>query len=111
MTYIGGDRWLYSSFLGDPEAYDPETDEWFDWLFGDTWQLQTFDPTTGGSASVSGIGKNGGGYYSARLDGTMHLLIPEEGYTKTTVYGLDANGAATRKLHTNGWATRLFKLR
>lgn len=111
MTYIGQDRWLYSSFLGDPDAYDPETDDWFDWLFGDTWQLQTLDPTKGTSSAVSGIGKNGGGYYSARIDGAMHLLIPENSYTETSIYGLDADGVATRTLHTSGWATRLFKLR
>jgi len=111
LAYIGDEHWLYSSFLGEKSAYDPESDDWFDWLFGDTWQLTAFTPKTGTSSDVTGIGRNGGGYYSSRFDGITHLLIPENSYTATSIYALDADGAATRKLHTNGWATRLFKLK
>jgi len=110
MSYAGEGRWLYSSFLGDPDAYDPESGEWFDWLFGDTWQLEVLDED-GDSTEVTGIPKNGGGYYTARFEGTTHLLMPGDSYTTTTLYALDADGTATRRLFTEGWSTRLYKLR
>jgi hypothetical protein len=111
MSYLGEGQWLYSSFLGEADAYDPETDDWFDWLFGDTWELRVVDPNDLSTGNVSGIGRNGGGYYSSRFDDTTHLLMPENSYTATTVFAVDAEGVVTRKLHTQGWATRLFKLR
>jgi hypothetical protein len=111
VNYLGDGRLLFSSFRGTRDEYDPQTDEVFDWLFGDKWQLQVLDPSDNAVRDVSGIPKNGGGYYSARFEGTTHLLIPEEGYTSTSVYTLDDAGKATRKLRTKGWSTRLFKLR
>jgi hypothetical protein len=110
MSYLGDGKWLYSTFLGDPAEHDPD-DDWFDWLFGDTWQLDVLDVDNGTTTKVSGIPQNGGGYYASRFDDVTHVLIPEESYTATSVYALDSNGKATRKLHTRGWSTRLFKLK
>jgi len=111
MAYLGQGKWLYSSFLGDPATYNPQTDDWFDWLFGDTWQLEMVDPTTKASTAITGLPKNGGGYYTARFDGVTRLLMPGDGYTTTAFYALGADGSVTRELDTLGWATRMFKLR
>jgi len=110
LGYLGEGKWLCSSFLGDPAEYDPETD-WFNWLFGDSWQLEVLDPEGPSSVVVDGIPKNGGGYYASRFDDVTRVLIPGDGYTTTTVYSLTAEGRATEELYTEGWATRLYKLR
>jgi hypothetical protein len=111
MGYLGSGRWLFSSFLGDPATYDPATDDWFDWLFGDSWQLTVLDPSTGTTTPVTGIPRNGGGYYASRFDGVTHLLMPGDGYTTTSVFALGADGVATPEIHSSGWSTRIFRLR
>jgi hypothetical protein len=108
MGYLGRGKWLYSSFTNDPESYG---DDWFEWLFGNHWELRTLDPKTQQTAIVDGTPLNGGGYYTARLDGTMHVLLPGDSYTTTTVYAIDAQGSATQKMHMDGWSTRMVALR
>jgi hypothetical protein len=110
LGYLGNGHLLFSSFLNDVSKYDPEMD-WFDWLFGNTWELRVLDPETLKSVPVAGMPKNGGGYYAQRFDDETHVLLPGDSYTTTTIYGIASDGAATKELHTNGWATRLFKLR
>lgn len=61
--------------------------------------------------AVAAIPKNGGGYYASRFGGVMHVLLPGDSYTTTTIYGIGADGTATREMKTNGWSTRLFKVR
>jgi hypothetical protein len=111
LGYAGDGKWLYSSFLGDPASYDPQTDDWFDWLFGDTWQFEVLDPATRTSQVVTGLPKNGGGYYTARFDGATHILVPGNGYDTTAIYALAADGTVKHEIDTLGWSTRLFKLR
>jgi hypothetical protein len=111
LGYLGDGQFMFSSFLGDPAAYDPKSDDWFDWLFGDTWQLQTLDPKTLATRPIEGAPKNGGGYAASRFEGLTHVLIPGESYASTTLYGIDADGVAHKETETNGWATRLFKVR
>ncbi|HTV19911.1 MAG TPA: hypothetical protein VMG12_14600 [Polyangiaceae bacterium] len=111
ISYVGGGKWLYSSFLGDPAEFDAQSDDWFPWLFGDTWQLEVLDPALGTSSIVSSLPKNGGGYYSARLDGVTHVLIPGDEYASTSVHALGADGAVAHELDVVGWSTRLFRVR
>lgn len=111
LGYVGEGKWFYSSFLGDAAAYNPQTDDWFDWLFGDTWQLEVLDPATRTSQVISGLPRNGGGYYSARFDGVTHVLVPGDGYSTTSIHALGADGTITHEIDTPGWSTRLFKLR
>jgi hypothetical protein len=111
LAYLGQGKWLFSSFLGDPAAFNPQTDDWFDWLFGDTWQLELLDPATKTSTVLAGLPKNGGGYYTARFEGVTRVLLPGDGYTTTAIYALGADGSVTREIDTLGWATRMFKLR
>jgi hypothetical protein len=111
LAYAGEGKWLYSSFLGDPALYNPQTDDWFDWLFGDTWQLEVLDPVARTSTAVTGMPKNGGGYYSARFDGVTHVLVPGDSYQSTSIHALGADGTITDEIDTVGWATRLFKVR
>jgi hypothetical protein len=110
VNYLGEDKWLFSSFLNDPAIHDPE-DDWFDWLFGDHWQLSVLDPETMTITDVEGAPRNGGGYYASRIDGTTHVLIPGDGYTTTAVYAIGDDGAARKQVDANGWATRLFRVR
>lgn len=111
LGYIGDGKWLFSSFLGDPDEFDAQTDDWFDWLFGDTWQLELLDPESGTSTTVSALPRNGGGYYATRFSGTTHVLIPGDNYATTSVHALGADGSVTHEIDTMGWATRLFRLR
>jgi hypothetical protein len=111
VDYLGNGKWAFSSFLGDPATFDPSNDDWFPWLFGDTWQLEVLDPEARTSAVVEGLPMHGGGYYASRIDATTHLLIPGDGYATTAVYALGADGAVSHVLDTRGWATRLFPLR
>lgn len=110
LGYLGDGKFLFSSFRNDPKSYDPETD-WFDWLFGNHWQLEAFDLEAGTSEPVLGTPQNGGGYYAEREPGVSHVLIPGDGYATTTIFAVEPSGKATQELHTVGWATRLFKLR
>ena len=111
LGYLGEGQWLYSSFLGDPAAYDPQTDDWFDWLFGDTWQLEVLDPVRRTSRVVADLPKNGGGYYTARFGDRTHVLIPGDAYSTTSIHALAADGSVTHEIDTVGWATRMFELR
>jgi hypothetical protein len=111
VDYLGDGKWAFSSFLGDPAAFDPSRDDWFPWLFGDTWQLEVLDPAARTSSVVEGLPKHGGGYYASRIDATTHVLIPGDSYSTTAVYALGADGSVHHVLDTRGWATRLFALR
>lgn len=37
--------------------------------------------------------------------------LPGDGYETTTTYRIDDAGSAMPEIHTNGWSTRLFKVR
>jgi hypothetical protein len=111
LGYVGQGKWLYSSFLGDPALYNPATDDWFDWLFGDTWQLEVLDPVARTSNVIADMPKNGGGYYSARFDEVTHVLVPGDGYDTTSIHALGADGTSSHEIDTVGWSTRIFKLR
>lgn len=108
MGYLGDGKWLYSSFTNDPANYE---DDWFEWLFGNFWQLRTLDPETMETATVEGAPLNGGGYYTARVEDTTHVLLPGDSYTTTTVYAIGADGTAAKKMHMAGWSTRMVQLR
>jgi len=110
LNYMGGGQWVFSSFMGEADAWDPETD-WFSWLFGNHWQTTAIDPDSRKATPIPGLPYNGGGYYLTRFDDVTRFLLPSEDYTATTVYALDQYGAAHKETEANGWATRLFKLR
>lgn len=110
MGYLGSGHWMFSEFLHEPSEYDPKED-WFDWLFGDYWRLNTVDPVTLTTQPIDGIPRNGGGYYASRLDDRTHVLIPGDSYTSTTVFSITDAGQAKKRMYTNGWATRLFRVR
>jgi hypothetical protein len=111
LSNLGGGKWLFASFLGDPAEFDPSVDDWFPWLFGDTWQFEVLDPVSRTSSVVGGLPKHGGGYYSSRFDGVTHVLVPGDEYATTSVHALAADGSVTHELDTLGWSTRLFRLR
>lgn len=110
LGYLGNGSWIFSSFKNELASY-VEGDDPFDWLFGNVWELTTIDPQTLETAPVSGLPQNGGGYYMSRLDGLSHLLMPGDGYATTTISSVDDSGVATNVMHTEGWATRLFRVR
>ncbi len=110
LGYLGNGSWIFSSFKNELASY-AEGDDPFDWLFGNFWELSTIDPETLETAPVSGLPQNGGGYYMSRFDDLSHLLIPGDGYTTTTISSVDDSGVATKLMHTEGWATRLFRVR
>lgn len=109
LGYLGQGKWLYTSFTNTLDNYDPNEDR-FGWLFGDHWQLRTLDTKTLGTAPVEGAPLNGGGYFSGRLDGTTHVLLPGDAYTTTTMYAIGSDGQATEKMHMSGWSTRMVQL-
>lgn len=110
LSYLGKGKWVFSSFMNDPD--DPSAQEdWFTWLFGNHWEATTLDPNPLDVAPLEGLPWNGGGYYLVRFDGVTRFLLPTEDYNKTTVYAIGEDGKAIEETKTDGWATRLFKLR
>lgn len=111
LNMLDGGRAILSVFMEDHQAFDPAQDDVFDWIFGANWKSYTFDLDTKAVAPVTGLDWHSGGYYASRFDDRTYILLPGDGYTTTTIYELGDDGSAALKLHSNGWATRLFRVR
>ncbi|WP_394824369.1 hypothetical protein [Pendulispora albinea] len=84
----------------------------FDIIHGLNWHIWSYDPKSHKATEVSSIGWNSGATYWTRVDGAPYALIPGANYASTIVYGFNtADSTATKLFDTDGWMTRLFKVR
>jgi hypothetical protein len=111
LSVLASGRALVSVFFEDNQPFDAATDDIFAWVFGANWKSYTLDLGNKAASEVHGLGWHSGGYYMSRFDEKSYVLLPGDGYTTTTVYELSEDGSASPLLHTNGWATRLERVR
>jgi hypothetical protein len=111
MEYLGGGQALLSVFHEDNQAFDPQVDDVFDWVFGANWRFSLIDLDTRETRELDTVGWHSGGYYAARIDDMTYVLVPGDGYDSTVLYRLSARGDTTRVFDMKGWSTRLVRLR
>jgi hypothetical protein len=75
------------------------------------WRLWLFDLETKTAAPVAGIGAVGSGFNWANIDGRSFVFVPDEAWSSTTVYELDADGTAAARFEVSSVVNNWLKLR
>jgi hypothetical protein len=111
LSVLESGQALVSVFFDDHAPFDAAKDDIFGWVFGANWKSYTLDLASKKAREVTGLGWHSGGYYVSAFDDTSYVLLPGDGYKTTAVYELGDEGSAQLRLETQGWATRLFRVR
>jgi hypothetical protein len=110
LRYVGNGRALLSVLHDErfPASDAPSASEL---TFADNWRFWSYDLATGSATLLESVSWNGGAQYSFDIDQKTYMLVAAADYSKTTVYELGDGLSLTPVFDTEGWATRLFKLR
>jgi hypothetical protein len=110
LRYVGNGRALLSVLHDErfPPSDAPSASEL---TFADNWRFWSYDLATGSATLLESVSWNGGAQYSFDIDQKTYMLVAAADYSKTTVYELGDGLSLTPVFDTEGWATRLFKLR
>jgi hypothetical protein len=110
MRYVGNGRASLSVLHDErfPPSQAPSASEL---TFANNWRLWSYDIAAGSAALVDSIDWNGGAQYSFDIDQKTYMLVAASDYSTTTVYELGEGLSLAPVFDTEGWATRLFKLR
>jgi hypothetical protein len=110
MRYIGSGRALLS-VLHDERFPTSEAPSASELTFANNWRIWSYDIAAGSATLVDSMDWNGGAQYSFDIDQTTYMLVAASDYSTTTVYELGEGLSLAPVFDTEGWATRLFKLR
>jgi hypothetical protein len=110
MRYVGNGRALLS-VLHDERFPTTEAPSASELTFANNWRLWSYDITAGSATPVDSIDWNGGAQYSFDIDQKTYMLVAASDYSTTTVYELGDELSLAPVFDTDGWATRLFRLR
>lgn len=110
LGLLTGGRGIVSVFDESKSPY-VEGSAIFPWIFGNNWSSFQVDLATGALTELVGLPAHGGGYYQSVGMELDYVLLPEEGYTRTSVWEIDAAGTVAQKMTMDGWATRFMRVR
>jgi hypothetical protein len=110
LSYVGNGRALLS-VLHD-ERFDLSGGASASELtFAANWRFWSYDLAAGTAQSIDPVDWNAGAQYSFDIDQRTYMLVARDVYSATTLYDVSDGQTLTRVLDTEGWATRLFRLR
>lgn len=75
------------------------------------WRLWHFDLDAETARPIEGIGPTGSGFSMAELDGRNFLFVPNEDWSETTIYEVDAQGTAEAHFTVQGIVNNWIKVR
>jgi hypothetical protein len=110
MRYVANGRAMISVLHDErfPPSDAPSASEL---TFANNWRFWSYDLASGGAAPLESIDWNGGAQYSFDIDQRTYMLVAASDYSTTRVYDLGDGLSLTPVFDTEGWATRLFKVR
>jgi len=86
--------------LGDPAAV----------TYGANWRFWSYDFKTGKASVIDSIDWNAGAAYAGAADGKAYALLPDGGYTSTTIWDVTNPADPKSLFKVDGWVLRLFEL-
>jgi hypothetical protein len=75
------------------------------------WRLWLFDLENESARPVAGIGATGSGFNMERLDDRTFVFVPDEDWSSTTIYELEADGSAIERFSVGGVVNSWLKVR
>jgi hypothetical protein len=82
-----------------------------DLTFAANWRFWSYDLAAGTARDIETADWNAGAQYSFDIDQKTYVLVALADYSATTLYDVGDGQTLTPVFETDGWATRLFKLR
>jgi hypothetical protein len=110
MRYLGAGRALIS-VLHDERFAPSDAPSATELTFDNNWRFWSYELAAGQATLLDSIDWNGGAQYSFDIDRTTYMLVAASDYSRTSIYDLGAGLTPSHVFDTDGWATRLFRLR